>query len=425
MKRPSKLHLKSIQALDLDQIVANLERTVLETEKKVERIISRGPTPRNLKTNYQKNVPEANGRRIEDIRKTLRGARRSLHVLLRRQRGLMKGSAVGEKASPSKEVNIKIIPKKAKTYATASVQTEETSLVTASTQTQTIKEPAKAPRKHGMEGKQHSQAAAGTPVSPEVDGPSTARDKFSTPPTKKMAAKTWKTKALLKIRKALYKKIVRDSPTVDAVFLDEYEKVNRTLEQLGIRRKSLPPDARGRPRLTEDSNGGTVSVPEPHAVPSNEKVVKRDGAKGKSFEYLFAKILAGPLSPAATDSAPASVAGSDGHLEGTTAPSHRGGEVQDIDEDIHHDAGHIVDISESFSVELSDRSVTTPPRTPNRTGARRIVKTPPSSGRKRNRNRVLYPLSRSPKPKRIFNPVSPILKAKGETNTLLFNSIEF
>ena len=76
MKRPSKLHLKSIQALDLDQIVANLERTVLETEKKVERIISRGPTPRNLKTNYQKNVPDANGRRIEDIRKTLRGARR-------------------------------------------------------------------------------------------------------------------------------------------------------------------------------------------------------------------------------------------------------------------------------------------------------------------------------------------------------------
>ena len=59
------------------QIVANLERTVLETEKKVERIISRGPTPRNLKTNYQKNVPDANGRRIEDIRKTLRGARRS------------------------------------------------------------------------------------------------------------------------------------------------------------------------------------------------------------------------------------------------------------------------------------------------------------------------------------------------------------
>ena len=146
MKRPSKLHLKSIQALDLDQIVANLERTVLETEKKVERIISRGPTPRNLKTNYQKNVPDANGRRIEDIRKTLRGARRSLHVLLRRQRGLMKESTGGEKASPSKEVNIKIIPKKTKTYATASVQTEETSLVTASTQTQTIKEPVKSPR---------------------------------------------------------------------------------------------------------------------------------------------------------------------------------------------------------------------------------------------------------------------------------------
>ena len=111
-KRPSKLHLKNIQALDLDQIVANLERTVLETEKKVERIISRGPTPRNLKTNYQKNVPDANGRRIEDIRKTLRGARRSLHVLLRRQRGLMKESTGGEKTSPSKEVNIKIIPKK-------------------------------------------------------------------------------------------------------------------------------------------------------------------------------------------------------------------------------------------------------------------------------------------------------------------------
>ena len=154
--------------------------------------------------------------------------------------------------------------------------------------------------------------------------------------------------------------------------------------------------------------------------------MKRGGGEGKSFEYLFAKILAGPLSPAAaTDGVPASAGDLDGHLEGTPAPSERGGEVQDIDEDVPQDVDRIVDISESFSVELSDRSVSTPPRTPNRTGARRIVKTPPSSGRKRNRNRVLYPLSRSPKPKRIFNPVSPILKAKGETNTLLFNSIEF
>ena len=164
---------------------------------------------------------------------------------------------------------------------------------------------------------------------------------------------------------------------MDAVFLDEYEKVNRALEQLGIRRKSLPPEARGRPRSTEGSIGGAVEYPEPRAPASGGKAFEKKGGEGKSFEYLFAKILAGPLSPAAaTDGVPASAGDLDGHLEGTPAPSERGGEVQDIDEDVPQDVDRIVDISESFSVELSDRSVSTPPRTPNRTGARRIVKTP-------------------------------------------------
>ena len=124
-RRPNKLQI-NVQDLDLDQIVSNLERMIIDTEKKVERIISRGPTPRNLKTTYQKNVPDANGRRIEDIRKTLRGARKSLHVLLRRQRGLVK--------------EVKISPKKKKEYCTIGIQTDddlEKQKMTISTTTQT------------------------------------------------------------------------------------------------------------------------------------------------------------------------------------------------------------------------------------------------------------------------------------------------
>ena len=204
---------------------------------------------------------------------------------------------------------------------------------------------------------------------------------------------------------------------MDAVFLDEYERVDCALEQLGVRGKALPPEARGRPRPTAGNNRGAVDAPEILTPSSEEKAAKGGkGVEGKSLEYLFAKILAGPLSPSVTDGASASVNSPDSHGKGTPTRSQRDGELHDID-----DPDHVVDISESFS----DRSVSTPPRTPNRANVRRIVKTPPSSGRKRNRNRVLSPLSRSPKPKRIFNPVSPIPKVKGETDTLLFNSIEF
>ena len=83
----------------------------------------------------------------------------------------------------------------------------------------------------------------------------------------------------------------------------------------------------------------------------------------------------------------------------------------------------ILDIHD-FNNNNNTHDLPTPPHTPNRRTLF-ITKTPPSSGRKRNR---FYPLSKSPKAKRIFNPVSPILKSKGDDDdvtAMLFQNIDF
>ena len=294
--------------------------------------------------------------------------------------------------------------------------------MTTSTQTQTIKEPVKSPRRRGMEeaaqprhGRYAGERRGGQP-------PGTARDKFSTPPTKD-SGQNMENKALLKIRKALYKKIVRDSSNVDAVFLDEYEKVNRALEQLGIRRKSLPPEARGRPRSTEGSIGGAVEYSEPRAPASGGKAVEKKGGEGKSFEYLFAKILAGPLSPAAaTDGVPASA----GDLDGTSkAPRHQARGAgksrrrRRCSPRCGPHCGHLRILQRR--TQRPQRQHTAAHAQPHRRPAHR--QDPRAAAGSGTETASCTPVQ-IPQTKRIFNPVSPILKAK-ETNTLLFNSIEF
>jgi len=472
-RRPNKLQI-NVQDLDLDQIVSNLERMIIDTEKKVERIISRGPTPRNLKTTYQKNVPDANGRRIEDIRKTLRGARKSLHVLLRRQRGLVK--------------EVKISPKKKKEYCTIGIQTDDdleqqkmtistttqtkVRLVT-STPTQTIKR-----RKPAIGRKENSSSSNNRKTkktiiynnnntmkkkiimpNASIISPSTTTTNnnnytmsnhqkimLKTPPTKKRVARTWKAKALLKIRKALYKKILKDAPHTDIVFYNEYEKVNQNLIELGIPSKQLPMHYRtnqpskqlpmhyrtNQPpsvnQIEQQHDDGKVPFPSHvgiiHTKQNNLASIEEEFKKSKSLEYLFAKILAGPISPSST------------RTRTTTATkNNRNDLVQDIDEDVDDHIHRMVNISSSSTsssiLDMHDfnnnnytHDLPTPPHTPNRRTLF-ITKTPPSSGRKRNR---FYPLSKSPKAKRIFNPVSPILKSKGDDDdvtAMLFQNIDF
>jgi len=495
-RRPSKLQI-NVQELDLDQIVSNLERMIVDTEKKVERIISRGPTPRNLKTTYQKNVPDANGRRIEDIRKTLRGARKSLHVLLRRQRGLVK--------------EVKVSPKKKKEFSTISTQTindygnmaESTTqtinlpiepvVTTASTPTQTVSTHQLASTekkqyrqenthehamtiksKHDTMNSNNIQNSGSKPdivasSSPNIAATSKYQQQVAkTPPTRKAPARTWKTKALLKIRKALYKKIIKDAPDVDAVFYDEYKKVNDNLKQLGIRPKLLPSHSRRSIDVATAATNGATDDFQTNAshvthtninqflfhdtetkskqntanrinhgnnsrrrrvTPTKQKLASiKEHQNAKSIEYLFAKILAGPLSPQTPHSSTTTTT--------TTTTTRCDGEgeqvIQDIDEDLDDDQliiNRLVNISSASgasSIDFSHHDLATPPHTPNRNKTLFATKTPPSSGRKRNR---FYPLSKSPKAKRIFNPVSPILKAKGEYDddigAILFNNIEF
>ena len=463
-RRPNKLQI-NVQDLDLDQIVSNLERMIIDTEKKVERIISRGPTPRNLKTTYQKNVPDANGRRIEDIRKTLRGARKSLHVLLRRQRGLVK--------------EVKISPKKKKEYCTIGIQTDDdlekqkmtistttqtkARLVT-STPTQTIKrrKPAIGRKENNSSNNRKTKKTIiynnnmmnkkiimpnTSIISPSTTTTTTTNNNninytksnyqkimLKTPPTKKRVARTWKAKALLKIRKALYKKILKDAPYTDIVFYNEYEKVNQNLIELGIPSKQLPMHYRtNQPssvnQIEQQHDDGKVPFPSHvggiHTKENNLASIEEEFKKSKSLEYLFAKILAGPISPSSST-----------RTRTTTATkNNRNDIVQDIDEDVDDHIHRMVNISSSstsssildihdFNNNNNTHDLPTPPHTPNRRTLV-ITKTPPSSGRKRNR---FYPLSKSPKAKRIFNPVSPILKSKGDDDdvtAMLFQNIDF
>jgi len=162
-------------------------------------------------------------------------------------------------------------------------------------------------------------------------------------------------------------------------------------------------------------------------TPTKQKLAPvKEHQNAKSIEYLFAKILAGPLSPQIP------------HSPTTTATTTKSGDgegkqiIQDIDEDLDDDQlliNRLVNISSASgasSIDFSHHDLATPPHTPNRNKTLFAAKTPPSSGRKRNR---FYPLSKSPKAKRIFNPVSPILKAKGDYDddigAILFNNIEF
>ena len=463
-RRPNKLQI-NVQDLDLDQIVSNLERMIIDTEKKVERIISRGPTPRNLKTTYQKNVPDANGRRIEDIRKTLRGARKSLHVLLRRQRGLVK--------------EVKISPKKKKEYCTIGIQTDDdlekqkmtistttqtkARLVT-STPTQTIKrrKPAIGRKENNSSNNRKTKKTIiynnnmmnkkiimpnTSIISPSTTTTTTTNNNninytksnyqkimLKTPPTKKRVARTWKAKALLKIRKALYKKILKDAPYTDIVFYNEYEKVNQNLIELGIPSKQLPMHYRtNQPssvnQIEQQHDDGKVpflSHVGIHTKENNLASIEEEFKKSKSLEYLFAKILAGPISPSSSSTRTRTT---------TATKNNRNDIVQDIDEDVDDHIHRMVNISSSstsssildihdFNNNNNTHDLPTPPHTPNRRTLV-ITKTPPSSGRKRNR---FYPLSKSPKAKRIFNPVSPILKSKGDDDdvtAMLFQNIDF
>ena len=258
---------------------------------------------------------------------------------------------------------------------------------------------------------------------------------LKTPPTKKRVARTWKAKALLKIRKALYKKILKDAPYTDIVFYNEYEKVNQNLIELGIPSKQLPMHYRtNQPssvnQIEQQHDDGKVPFPSHvgiHTKENNLASIEEEFKKSKSLEYLFAKILAGPISPSSSSTT---------RTRTTTATkNNRNDIVQDIDEDVDDHIHRMVNISSSstsssildihdFNNNNNTHDLPTPPHTPNRRTLF-ITKTPPSSGRKRNR---FYPLSKSPKAKRIFNPVSPILKSKGDDDdvtAMLFQNIDF
>ena len=304
----------------IDSLVATLERTVIETERRVEQIIARGPTPKHGKNKYQNHVG-GSSHRVEEIRKVLRSSKKSLRYLLAKQRGILCG------------------PK------------------TASAGTQTANE------------RPNSTSTQGTQTM-EIQSPNVS---FAprTPPTKVKGAgqkkHDWKTKALVKIRRAMYKEMSTSPSLIKKINYDEYEQINQSLKELGIRPKPLPieitkpysskkyaDDEKTVLSPSSSSNGHQASAHD-HAPASASRyegkyITEEERFGGaKPIEYMFAKILAGPMSKK----------GAEGAVVPAEAPF-------------------------------------TPPRTPQKSN-RRHVKTPPSSsGRKRERSKNINLLSRSP-----------------------------
>ena len=157
-----KLPIHKKTDFTIDSLVATLERTVIETERRVEQIIARGPTPKHGKNKYQNHVG-GSSHRVEEIRKVLRSSKKSLRYLIAKQRGILCGPE------------------------------------TASTGTQTANDRPSATKKSTTQGTQTEIHSPDVSFAPQ------------TPPTKVKGAgqkkHDWRTKALVKIRRAMYKEM--------------------------------------------------------------------------------------------------------------------------------------------------------------------------------------------------------------------------
>ena len=243
-RTPQKLNLRPDDSghdeVTIDQIVQHLERTVIDTEKKVNRIIASGPTPRNEQSKFQQNVATAPSKRTEEIRKVLRGARRSLRTLLRKQRDLI--SAESDTASVSTQCD-----------------GPDVSLGVSTTTIATQTPPPWHPYDDGRRWVPHS------PLDKEGKG-------------------------LLKIRHALLSALTREHrPTV----VEDFRNVNSLLQsKYGIKPKPLP--RVGKAQVSSESSEEIEPSPPPAPVRIPLLLPKKPTEEpGKPLEYMIAKILSG------------------------------------------------------------------------------------------------------------------------------------